>query len=132
MDGIDKCRECRCGYVGSHFSCTKENNGKCDRFTNYGFEPKASCDYCGEWKYNKEATSIGVQCKNFKPKQHPLDEKIEKLIFLYQRGKISEGGIRHELKKLRYESIKWAFKPGTNSNIVDGELKAAGHEDWIV
>ena len=70
-------------------------------------------------------------CQNYKPKPkekiHPLDDLIERII------KFTESGLLNiiDLKRLRYESIKWALENPTLVS-VNQCLKARGHEDWIV
>ncbi len=73
------------------------------------------------------------KCKNFVPTQHPLDEMIGEL-----DGEICYADV---LKKLRYESIKWAwdyFCENQEPEIPISKesfweyLRNRGHEDWIV
>jgi len=90
---------------------------------------------------NYQREDIGkAECLNFKPKSHLLDEMIEdsiggeKLkdgsIIVPSEITVSSHDLCENMRKLRYESIKWAWTYAEGDlNIF---LESQGHKDWIV
>ena len=77
-----------------------------------------------------KALREGNEKVNLKPKQHLLDEMIDK--FIEGIGGWKNGSYKKHLKRLRYESIKWRHELTDHVNHVDEILKKEGHADWIV
>jgi len=72
--------------------------------------------------------------------RHPLDEMIFKTLAAI-RFKVPEPSkdtmevVESQMKKLRYESIKWALQydgAAITDADVNSELKDEGHADWVV
>ncbi len=90
-----------------------------------------SCDKCENLDFSLK-DGVG-ECQNFKPKLHPLDELIMEMGKKYVMA-VPEPieNVDKELRKLRYESIKWAMASWDyDEEAVNNDLIQEGYTDWI-
>ena len=101
------------------------------------------CEKCENYEYYGSAKD---SCKNFKPKQHALDEQIEIIGKMFDSAlsmpvtavSFPADAIMRRLKQLRYESMltalsfRYSGDSGEYKLALDGDLRNNGHESWIV
>lgn len=67
-------------------------------------------------------------CQNYKPKRHQLDEMIYSFLNACDLRDIND--ITTRLKKLRWESIKWALSQ--KINMMKGKEKFTSYKDVLI
>lgn len=107
------------------------------------------CEECENYEHDEgmeNAMSNPIDCQNYKPKLHPLDEIMEVIKNMYEIAqlnvtsplssnmKLSDKPMDLMLKKLRSESIKYGAKLIETHGYcrLKAGLEKEGHEDWIV